>query len=99
MGGHRTDFDELKAFERLCLELVAAAAMPSGQGSRSWRATTGPRSSTRRPATLFANTVQTGGFFRQLPFIAKLLILLGERAGARTPDPVICISHVSPSRI
>jgi hypothetical protein len=28
MGGHRTDFDELKAFERLCLELVAAAAMP-----------------------------------------------------------------------
>lgn len=41
----------------------------------------------------FADTVLTQGLFRRLAFSAKSLIGLGERAGARTQDPVIK-SHV-----
>lgn len=41
----------------------------------------------------FANTLPTQRFFRWLAIRAKSLILLGERAGARTQDPVIK-SHV-----
>ncbi|MBR0882096.1 hypothetical protein ABIF65_003895 [Bradyrhizobium japonicum] len=37
----------------------------------------------------FADTVLTQGLFRRLAFSAKSLIGLGERAGARTQDPVI----------
>ncbi|MFK4522593.1 hypothetical protein ABIF90_000574 [Bradyrhizobium japonicum] len=37
----------------------------------------------------FANTVPAHGFFGRLAFSLKSLIWLGERAGARTQDPVI----------
>ena len=41
----------------------------------------------------FANTVPSHGFFGRLVISLKLLFRLGERAGARTQDPVIK-SHV-----
>lgn len=47
----------------------------------------------RACANRFANTVPTRGFFIRLILSVKSLILLGERAGARTQDPVIK-SHV-----
>ncbi|MET4208944.1 hypothetical protein ABIB95_003761 [Bradyrhizobium sp. LA2.1] len=37
----------------------------------------------------FANTVPSHGFFGRLVISLKLLFRLGERAGARTQDPVI----------
>ena len=41
----------------------------------------------------FADAVQTQSFVNQFIFYRKLLNLFGERAGARTQDPVIK-SHV-----
>lgn len=90
MGRHQHIIDELEQFERLCLELAAGASMPEERAGLAIMA------NNYRAAILdaqtrnaFADTVQTRGVFRKVPFFAKLLILLGERAGARTQDPVI----------
>jgi hypothetical protein len=47
----------------------------------------------RERANRFADIVPTRGFFGRLRFSLKSLISCGERAGARTQDPVIK-SHV-----
>jgi hypothetical protein len=80
--------------ERICLELAAGAAMPEERAGLEFMA------GNYRAAILdikagnaFADTVQTQGFFSRSEICRKLLILLGERAGARTQDPVIK-SHV-----
>jgi hypothetical protein len=94
MGRHQHDIDELARMERICLELAAGAAMPEERAGLEFMA------GNYRAAILdikagnaFADTVQTQGFFSRSEICRKLLILLGERAGARTQDPVIK-SHV-----
>jgi hypothetical protein len=94
MGRHQHDIDELARMERICLELAAGAAMPEERAGLEFMA------GNYRAAILdikagnaFADTVQTQGFFSRSEICRNLLILLGERAGARTQDPVIK-SHV-----
>src|SRR4051812_8473490 len=90
MGQHQHDIDELARMERLCLELAGESRLPLERAgleimASNYRAAILDANSSSR----FADTVQTRGFFGELWTSAKSLILLGERAGARTQDPVI----------
>lgn len=94
MGQHQHDIDELARMERICLDLAAAATMPEERAglllmANNYRAEISDRGCSNR----FANTGPTRGFFARLAISDKFLFLHGERAGARTQDPVIK-SHV-----
>ena len=79
--------------ERICLELAAAATMPDERAGLEIMAGNCRAEILDIKSNAFANTVRTRGFFDRLWICRKLLNLLGERAGARTQDPVIK-SHV-----
>ena len=94
MGRDQHDIDELARMERICLDLADGAVMPEERAELAIMA------GNYRAAILhiktgnaFADTMQTQRFFAEFCFCRKLLKLLGERAGARTQDPVIK-SHV-----
>ncbi|WP_409188715.1 hypothetical protein [Bradyrhizobium sp. RDM4] len=75
MGRHQHDIDELKWFERLCLELAAGATMPEERAGLETHGEQLPSAILdAQTHNGFADIVQTRGFFRQLPFVAKLLI-------------------------
>lgn len=84
--GHQP-IDELARMECICQELAGQATKLIM--ANNYRAEIFGRERSNR----FANTVPTKSFFGWLICRAKSLILLGERAGARTQDPVIK-SHV-----
>lgn len=94
MGQYQHDIDELARMERICLELAGQATTAEERAgllvtANNCRAEISDRESSNR----IVSTVPTRGFFNRLMVCRKLLNLLGERAGARTQDPVIK-SHV-----
>ena len=90
MGQYQHDIDELARMERICLELAGQATTAEERAgllvtANNYRAEISDRESSNR----IVSTVPTRGFFNRLMVCRKLLNLLGERAGARTQDPVI----------
>jgi hypothetical protein len=94
MGRYERIIDELRTFERLCIELAADATMPEERAGLEFMANCYRAEILDiKSGNAFADTVQTHGFLGRSWIWRKLLNLLGERAGARTQDPVIK-SHV-----
>ncbi|MCW2078295.1 UNVERIFIED_ORG: hypothetical protein M2193_000470 [Bradyrhizobium japonicum] len=90
MGQYQHDIDELARMERICLELAGQATTAEERAgllvtANNYRAEISDRESSNR----IVSTAPTRGFFNRLMVWRKLLNLLGERAGARTQDPVI----------
>jgi|SRR6516165_5461572 hypothetical protein len=91
MGRDQHIIDELRRFERrICLELADDAAMPEERAgllimANNYRG----EISDRQRANRFANTVPTQGILGCRSILRKSLFFFGERAVARTQDPVI----------
>lgn len=80
MGKHQHDIDELKRFERLCLDLAEDSAMPEERAGLLEMAANYRAATRALPAGNFPVA-------RPRRFPAKSLRLLGRSGRARTCDP------------